>query len=752
MLLNCEACTIESKMVGGQVPCYVPPTSQYNVLFVGQAPGKTEVLTGRPFTGPAGKMLFALMKEAGLSKLQIPQTNICLCKPPDDGKGNDRTPTSHEAFCCQNHLIEELAMLQPQLVVGFGGFTCQQLTGKHDLSIMSSRGSFLELDPKWEYGCPVLCCLHPSFVMRQRQWIPVAIKDLLLVTRFFVEGIPTEEDYKFILDPTVEELKEYLYSTDSIVDFDTETTGLHLRQDNVIGASFSISPHSACAVAFKDKYDPRIEVVAEWLSNPTIPKSAQNGSFDCEILFNSLGIEVRGLCYDTRLGEQLLSSDTPKDLDHLRAVYTKITPYKPSKKQRSEMASWGKDRMLTYACWDAVTTHQVRLAQKKLLSPLQNELIENLLIPLIPAINLMERKGVKVDVPTLAMTYADIIPKAEALYSEVEEAIGININSPKQIMDTFHIKSSDREELEGQIQRGHSQSDILQKILDYRDIHKGASTFLRGVYQRLEDGYVHTHYKIEGTGTGRLSSSDPNLQNIQEPYRAIFIPEDGCVFFSIDYKQLELWVAAVLAEDILLLKDLQSDVDIHNAVLQEMEPYMPERLLISPKVKRVAAKNVVFGTLYGRSARSIAIAYAVPVEMAKKWQNICFDKYPGLQRYVEKQTRAASNPGYVDSPFGRRRYVQTAMQAINTPIQNTASDITLSSLLIMHQEGFDLRLTVHDSIVLQVKEGEEEPTYKRVKTIVERSIPQLKGVNLKATYEVGYNWYEMEKYLAKEDS
>ena len=743
MVLNCEACTIENKVEGGQVPCYIPPSTQFNVLFVGQAPGKTEVLTGRPFTGSAGKMLYALMKGAGLNKLNIPQTNICLCKPPDDGKGNDRAPTAHEATCCQNHLVEELAWLHPELVVGFGGFTCQQLTGERDLSITSIRGTFLKLDPKWEYDCPVLCCLHPSFVMRQRQWIPVAVNDLTQVIRFFTEGIPKEDKYNFLYEPTCEELEAYLYSSDDIVDVDTETTGLNKRLDKVIGISFSNSPFSAVALDFAS-HDPRLVIIKNFLEDPTRRKSMQNGSFDTEILLSTFGINVQGFIYDTRLGEQLLSSDTPKDLDHLRSVYTRIKGYKPSKQQKSQIAFWGKEKRLEYAAWDAVVTGQVRRAQAKLLSEKQEQLMQELLIPLVPAINRMERVGVKVDVPVLAMIYADLVPKADKLYEEIASSMEVNPNSPSQIKEAFGLKKTDREELEYHIQRGHPKSELLQKILDYRDLSKGASTFLKGVYSRLEEGYIHTDYKIEGTGTGRLSSSNPNLQNIQEPYRVIFIPEEGNYFLSGDYKQLELWVGAIIAPCPELLKDLQSGIDVHSAVLEEMRPYMPQRLLTTPKTARLAAKTVVFGTFYGRSPRSIAVTFGVTVEEASRWQQICFGRYEGLKKYVLKQQAQFSRYGYIDTPWGRRRYLTSVTQAFNAPVQSSASDVTLSTIVELHRLGFDLRLTVHDSIVIQVPKENLHESYTKIKRVFERPIPQLDNTSFRATFDYGENWYNMQ--------
>jgi len=736
--MKCSECTLDGKMV----LCYRPTRVQYPVLWVGQAPGKVEVVTGIPFTGGAGKTQYSLMKSAGLTKSDFAWTNIVQCKPPDDGKGNDRAPTPQEIKCCIRHLYEEIWDIKPQLIVALGGPAMQVLTGQE--GIMRQRGSFHPLKPEFEFECEVLCLLHPAFVMRQRQWFPIAISDLKLVHDFFLGNIQKEREYEFLLDPTEAEIQSYI-SKGGVHTVDIETTSLDPFEADLLGLSLSNSVDDAMAVYFISG-DSRLEGIKKFLENSNIPKSFQNGSFDCKVLLQQAGIDVQGICYDTRLAEQLLNSDMPKDLDHLRAVYTKIKAYKPTKKEFKQMGSWPKEKLLEYNCWDSVCTYQVMEAQKRLLSAQEKELLETLLVPLIKPINSMELKGVKVDVDTLAALYAEHIPQSEILLNQIQQVAPINPNSPQQLREYFRTNDAQKLTLEHLIKKGHPESDLIDKILRYKDLTKGAGTFLKGVYDRLKDGRIHTQYNIEGTGTGRLSSENPNLQNVPKPYRAIYIPDDpASVFISGDYSQLELWVVALLGPCQELYDALMAGTDVHKTVEDAIDPYLPEGL---KDRRRLIAKMLVFGTLYGMSPQTVARLQKVSVETARSWQELLFGKYPGLYKYTEDRKADAHQKGFVTTPWGRKRYVQTVPQALNAPVQSSASDVTLSSINdAYYNYNLDLRLQVHDEIVIHstLKDYEEQAIL--LKESMERPIKQMFNHRFKAKIAVGYDWYNLQEVI-----
>lgn len=289
-LSKCDGCTLQGSS-GRKVLPQVPLDQQYPCLFIGQAPGKTEVVTGIPFTGAAGKMMYACMRQAVMDKRRFPITNLVPCLPPSDAKGNDRAPTPREIQNCHLRLKHEIHEFKPKLIVALGGPASYELTGKEN--IQSLRGQYFPLRDKFEYECSVLCMLHPSFVMRQRAWVNQAVDDFKMIHKFFFEGLPPQEaDFEFLLDPSAQELDEYL-SRSEVFAFDTETTGLNVRKDKVLGMSFSNSKTTACAFYLQRPYDPRLEVAKRYLEDPAYKKVTQNGSYDCEIIFNDLAIVVR---------------------------------------------------------------------------------------------------------------------------------------------------------------------------------------------------------------------------------------------------------------------------------------------------------------------------------------------------------------------------------------------------------------------------------------------------------------------------
>ena len=735
-------CTLNGE--SRQVKWYNPSSLQYSVLIVGQAPGKTEIITGVPFTGGPGKTMYSCMKLVGLNKGQLAQCNLVQCQPPADKRGLDRAPTAFEQECCFSQLYNIIQELQPELILALGSASIKALTG-HDGAAQSLRGQCYPLVTKYNHTCPVICMLSPTFYMKARSWIPIAAKDFNMVHEYFIDkkDIYTNDEYHFNIDPTYEELKNYLYTqTEEPITFDTETTSLNPREAILLGFGFSTSYTSAHGVYFYPG-DHRWDLIKTWLQDSNIPKAAQNGNYDLAVIENQMKILVQGLVYDTRLAEQILNSDMPKDLDHLRAMYTKISPYKPSKKEMKTIASWGKERMLKYVCFDAMTTYQVMTEQKKLFLPGQAELLEKHLVPIIPALNHMSQVGMKLDVKTLAIMYRDRVIEGERLEKEIIAELGINPSSPKQIMFKYDLESSDRETLEEQINFNHPQAAALQKILDYRDCAKGAGTFLKGVYDRSENGRIHTQYNIEGTGTGRLSSENPNLQNVPKPYRVIYIPDDDDhILISGDYSQLEVWVVSILAGRGTLYEMLRAGLDVHEEMKKEILLYVPSRL---KEQARLVAKTIVFGTIYGRGERNIAQTFGVSTTQAREWQDIIFTKAPELRDYQRNSMNQFKTFGYVETPFKRRRYVQSYPQALNAPVQGTASDVTLTSLRRGFDMNLDLRLQVHDEIVIQAPADRLEEYSLKLRSSMESPIRELQNECFPTEQKWGSDWYNMTK-------
>lgn len=439
--VDCEPCSLNGSV---QVPWQFIDNPQYPVLFVGQNPGSIEVITKVPFTGPAGKMCFRLLKEAGLDKRNLCFTNLISCATPDD-----KEPTKQEINCCKERLKGEIHILNPELIIALGAPAALALTGQ-DEAIGKIRGNYYPLDWDFEYDCSVLVCYHPSFIMRRREFIEEAVKDFKRIEDFFTRGIQVESEPQFLLDPDISTLSNYLEKTNKETTFDLETTGLNSRKDKILGISFCNSPNDAIA-CYLYEGDLRWEVIHNYLIDKSKKKCTQNGLFDLSFL-DQVGIQVKGLSFDTHLAQKMLNSDLPADLNFLRQQFTDIRPYKPSDKEMRKTQFMSKEQLLTMGCWDALTTFQVMEEEKKRLSKKEMDLINSLLLPLIPCLNSMERKGLLVDVNTLAGLYAQMNPLKEGLLKEFEP-IGLNPGSPVQICKHFGLKDSQEGTLSYSIKR-----------------------------------------------------------------------------------------------------------------------------------------------------------------------------------------------------------------------------------------------------------------------------------------------------------
>jgi len=702
--------------------------------MVGQAPGKVETVTGQPFTGPAGKMLWRLLKEAGINKLKTDTTNVAKCAPPED-----RKPNHLEIECCHQFLYEDIHHSQPSLIIALGDVASKTLTG--EAKIMSNRGAFKDLLPRFDYNCKVLICLHPSFVMRQRQWIEIAIDDFkkaeLSGGHIHVESEPelvTEVDEYF--------LERYLEEASKVPSaFDTETTGLNPRTSSVIGASVCYEHDRAIAFDLYEG-DPRWRPFKKYLEDASAKKVTQNGQFDVAML-EGHGITTRGLAFDTRLAEHILESDLPGNLDFLRSKYTQIKPYKPTKKEMKGIAHWEASRRNKYAALDALATYQVYEKQLELMDHGNMTVLQEIELPLIYVLNAMEQRGVQVDTDLLATLEDQTLPRATEIKETYFDPYDVNPNSPKQLMAFFGIPTTGEAAIKKCIKDRHIKRDMMELLLEYRTLHKQHSVYIDGVAKRLEYGRIHTHYKLDGTATGRLSSENPNLQNVPKPMRVIYIPDPGNVFIEADYNQLELRVLAVVAMEEVMMEELWNGRSTHHAMgeiifnktWQDLEDY-----------QKVWVKNVVFGTAYGRGPTAIARQFGVTIREAERWQSLCIKRYKGLMQYRRNQEKIYSTTRRCTTPFGRTRQIDTVTKALNTPIQSSGSDVCLKSLIKLHNLGFHLCMTVHDSITIQADKQNWKDQAHELKQVMEEPVPELLDKSFPVSVSVGPNWKDMKDH------
>ena len=575
----------------------------------------------------------------------------------------------------------------------------------------------------------------------------------------------------------------------ALVSLDTETDSLVEMQAQIIGLSWCIAPGVAAYVPLAHQLQdaqvqlPRDEVLAQlkpWLENAKHLKLGQHVKYDRHVFANH-GIEVAGFVHDTMLESYVLEVHRPHNLQNLalRHLSKSGLSYEDlCGKGASEIpfAQVSLDKAAQYACEDVDMTLQVHQALWPILKnddPLK--FIYDLEIQSSEALFRVERNGVLIDAPTLAQQSLELGTRLEQLELEAHELAGsdFNLSSPKQIGEIFFQRlglpvvkktakgapSTDEEVLE----KLALDYPLPAKILEHRGLSKLKGTYtdkLAGM-ALARTGRVHTHYAQAVAVTGRLSSNDPNLQNIPvrtlegRRVREAFVAPPGRLIASADYSQIELRIMAHLSGDEALLKAFQDGVDVHKATASEIFGVAPDE--VSSEQRRYA-KVINFGLIYGMSAFGLAKALGIEQQAAKLYIERYFERFSGVKRYMESTRESAKNKGFVQTVFGRRLYLpeinspngprRSAAEraAINAPMQGTAADLIKMSMIKI-QNALDLEgkhtliiMQVHDELVFEVPLDEWDWLHANVPALM-AGVAALK-VPLLAEMGHGVNWDE----------
>ncbi|OAT50824.1 DNA polymerase I [Providencia heimbachae] len=575
--------------------------------------------------------------------------------------------------------------------------------------------------------------------------------------------------------------------------FDTETDSLDTQEARLVGMSFAIEAgHAAYLPLGHDYLDapvqlPLDEVIALMkpiLENEKILKVGQNLKYDAEVLEN-YGIELKGIAFDTMLESYVLNSVAGMgrhDMDSLadRHLNHKTVSFE-------EIAGKGKKQLTfnqialeeaaNYAAEDADVTlllHQALYPQLEA-EPKLAHIFHNIEIPLVPVLVRMERKGVLIDASVLAAQSKIITARLAELEKEAFELAGeeFNLASPKQLQVILFEKlqlpiikktpsgaASTNEEVLEELALNHALPKLL---LEHRSLAKLKSTYTDKLPLMISPRTqrVHTSYHQAVTATGRLSSRDPNLQNIPvrteegRRIRQAFIARKGYKVMAADYSQIELRIMAHLSQDKGLLTAFAEGKDIHKATAAEVFGVALEDVTND---QRRSAKAINFGLIYGMSAFGLARQLGIPRGEAQRYMDLYFERYPGVLRYMENTRLQASEQGYVETLEGRRLYLAdinasngmrrkaAEREAINAPMQGTAADIIKKAMIAVDEwlqtekPNADMLMQVHDELVFEVKESELEHVQEKVQALMEQSMTL--DVPLKVDVGVGDNWDE----------
>jgi DNA polymerase-1 len=599
-----------------------------------------------------------------------------------------------------------------------------------------------------------------------------------------IADVPHE--YHLVATPTERaELIARLGQSDSFC-LDTETTSLDPKAARLVGLSFSLAPHTGHYVPVPQEAVAAARLLEEFrpaLESERIEKVGHNLKFDLSVL-RWQGVTVRGKLFDTMVAHSLIEPELRHGLDYLAEAYLGYSPIPISRLlgeapgDRTTMADVPVARVAEYSAEDADVTLQLRAVLEPLLGQKgQERVFYELEAPLIPVLVAMEHEGIKVDAAALAEFGGQLAKEIDQQERAICRLAGttFNLNSPKQLgqvlFDVLKIGPPPKRTRTGQYATDERtlallapDHEIVQRLLEYRAAAKLKSTYADALPDAIwpPTGRVHTTFSQVLTATGRLSSQNPNLQNIPirtergQEIRKAFVPRNADYrLLSADYSQIELRILAALSREAGLLEAFRGGADIHTATAARI--YNLPLDLVTPEMRR-KAKMVNYGIAYGISAFGLAQRLGIPRAEAGAMITQYFKKFPGLRRYMDHTVAEARRRGYVETVTGRRRYIRDIQSlnntlrsaaernAINAPVQGTAADMIKLAMIAVHRElarrGLRTRLLlqVHDELLFDLYVPEEA----EVRALVQDRMQNAISLHVPTVVEigVGQNWLE----------
>ncbi len=588
--------------------------------------------------------------------------------------------------------------------------------------------------------------------------------------------VENQEDLKKLCD---------YFLTNKILSLDTETTSTSAIDAELVGLSFAVKEFEAFYVPIPANREEALQIVYIFkpvYENPEILKVGQNLKYDLEVLRN-YDIHLAGKMWDTMIAHYLIQPELHHNMDYMAEIYLNYQTIHideligPKGKNQKSMRSLLPSQVYEYAAEDADITLRLKNKLEPELKKAECEdLFYKIEMPLMPVLAEMEMNGVCLDTESLAETSKQFTNRMNEIEARIYELAGerFNIASPKQVgeilFDKLKIVEKAKKTKTGQyvtseevLQQLKNKHEIVADILEHRGLKKLIGTYIDALPKLInpKTGHIHTSFNQTITATGRLSSSDPNLQNIPirgedgKEIRKAFIPEPGCLFFSADYSQIELRVMAHLSQDAEMIKVFSEGKDLHAATAANIYKKPIEEVT---RDERTKSKRANFGIIYGITVFGLAERLDIPRDEAKMLIDGYFDTFPQVHDYMEKSKEVAREKGYVTTLFGRRRYLPdinshnatvrgfAERNAINAPIQGTAADIIKVAMIRIFNrfkaEGIRSKmiLQVHDELNFSVFPEEKE----KVESIVLGEMQNALNLSVPLIADSGFgqNWLE----------
>ncbi len=594
-------------------------------------------------------------------------------------------------------------------------------------------------------------------------------------------------DHNYVLVENRAELTNIVKTLGGLKEFcfDTETTSINPLDAELVAIAFSWGKGSGHLILFPESQDETLdllEIIRPVFENKGILKVGQNLKYDIQVLAN-YGIEVKGPLFDTMIAHYLLEPDMRHNMNLLSETYLLYSPVHIESligekgHNQKNMRSVPADKLKEYAVEDADITMQLRnIFGPRLIRERLDDLARDIEMPLISVLADIERNGVKLNLNDLKTITVDLREDILALEKDIFLLAGteFNISSPKQLGDILFLKLKldDKARVtktkqfitnEEILQRLTSKHPIVNKVLEFRGLKKLLSTYVETLPLLVDKktGRIHTSFNQAVASTGRLSSNNPNLQNIPvkdargREIRKAFVPEDGHIFLSVDYSQIELRLMAHLSKDKSMIDDFLSGNDIHAATASKIFDVKIDEVT---REMRSKAKTANFGIIYGISSFGLSERLTIGRKEAKELIDGYFSSYPGVRVYMDESIEKARENGYVTTMFGRKRYLRdihsrnqvvrgnAERNAINAPIQGSAADIIKIAMVRIHRrmktEGYRSKmiLQVHDELIFEAVFSELDKLKEMV--IDEMSNAVKLDVPLKVDWGTGKNWLE----------
>ena len=635
-------------------------------------------------------------------------------------------------------------------------------------------------------------------ILKKSETKPKPVNGQLDLFAEFASQVPSEPEYSSfesiktvaheykLIDNEEDLIKicEFFRTNDFLV-LDTETTSTSPIDAELVGLSFSVKEHEAYYVPIPANREEALRIVNIFkplYEDEKILKVGQNLKYDLEVLHN-YGVELKGQMWDTMIAHYLIQPELRHNMDYMAEVYLHYKTIHideligPKGKNQRSMRDLSPTLVYEYACEDADITLQLK---NKLEPELKKHECEDLFyqieMPLMPVLAEMEMNGVCLDTESLTETSKQFTARMNEIEQRIYELAGqqFNIASPKQVgeilFDKLKIIEKAKKTKTGQyvtseevLQQLKNKHEIVADILEHRGLKKLIGTYIDALPKLINPrtGHIHTSFNQTITATGRLSSSDPNLQNIPirgedgKEIRKAFIPEPGCLFFSADYSQIELRVMAHLSKDANMIEVFREGKDLHAATAANIYKKPIDEVT---RDERTKSKRANFGIIYGITVFGLAERLDIPRDEAKILIDGYFETFPQVRDYMEKSKEVARQQGYVTTLFGRRRYLPdinsqnsvvrgfAERNAINAPIQGTAADIIKVAMIHIFQRfkaekiKSKMILQVHDelnfSVLPEEKEKVEHIVIEEMQNAFQMAVP------LVADSGFGSNWLE----------